>query len=264
MFGAMAYATNSLVVTSALKAHAEGLFLFLFNLSIWLMLCFFKTKSWKTLLMLAITIGLCTNTKLNGLMLLPIFSVTFILWTRKNINWLSILGGSLTILLITASLLIIINPFLYDNPIGKSGVLFEKRALAASIQANLFPEAALKDPIVRLVKIGENFFSPFKIKIFNEVYGLNLESKLWSFGLIATFVAGILKVFMEAVKGNSHHQFILLMSCVIVVSMLGYLILDWDRYYILLVLPMVYFQLIGGLVLIQNIYTRIWAIYYKL
>lgn len=267
MIGAMIYGVNSLMVTSALKAHSEGLFILLFNISIWLMLEYFKKENWRDLLLLALSIGLCTNTKLNGLMLLPIFGVTYMVWTRKNINWQNIVRDCFTILVITLALLILVNPFLQDDPVGKIGALFEKRAIAAKMQSELFPKMVLATPMDRIVKIGVNFFSPLRMKTFNEIYGMNVESWLLSIGAVLVFLVGLWKVTISAIKDDKYSQYILLMCTGIVVVMSGYLLLDWERYYIQLVLPVVYFELVGGRILIVLIckwisknYKKLWMV----
>jgi lysophospholipase L1-like esterase len=261
---ALLYGINSLVVTWGLKAHVEGLFLFFFNASLWLIYKYFQDKKMDTLLWTAIFIGLCTNAKLNGIMLGPIFAGAFFIWQGTKTKWKPLLFDSLVIGLVTVILVVLLNPYIQTDPVGKIGVLFEKRVFAAKIQSELFPEQVLSNPIQRISRMGVNFFSPNKLAQFNGIYGIE-SNQLWiSLGLILVFGWGIVMATMESIKGNKWQQFMLLVSGGTVLTMSDYLLLDWDRYYILLVLPVIYFQILGTKELILKIINWLPGNYKKL
>ena len=215
-------------------------------------------------MILAVSIALCTNTKLNGLMLWPIFVVTNVFWTRKNNNWKKIIFDSTVVLLVTAILMILLNPYLHSDPLVRMGELFERRVMSAKTQAVMFPEVALNSPVDRLTRIGENFFMPEKMVFFNQVFGLKIGNWLLSTIMMIIFGIGLWGTFIGALKGNKHNLFMILMGGGVVIAAGGYLILDWERYYIQLVLPVVYFQLVGVKLLMLKYSKWFWKNRFKM
>lgn len=90
---ASVFALNYFVIASSLKAHPEGLFLFLFILGITLLVKYFSHSTFRIwhALLIGVIGGLCTATKLNGAMIVGFYfllalSAGFVNALRKKIS----------------------------------------------------------------------------------------------------------------------------------------------------------------------------------
>ena len=78
------FGSNNFIIEACLKAHSEGLFLFLFNLDLLILILTVKKNRLFSILF-AIVTGLLWQTKINGVMMLIIFNTVFL--TKMAINW---------------------------------------------------------------------------------------------------------------------------------------------------------------------------------
>ena len=128
--------------------------------------------------------------------------------------------------------------------------MFRHRLKSADIQSIQFPNDYLPTPISRLNQIYVNFFnSDYYTNTFNNLYFTPLITKhsLANYPalLIFIFSNGIFSELYYAFKGSKKSVILLLVFTCILITMSFYLKLNWERYYIQLVLFIVLYQTIG-------------------
>jgi len=246
------YGLSPLFIDSGIIAHSEALFIFLFNGSLMLMVLYFTSKrKLSYLLLFSFLTGLCTATKLNGIMLVFIFLVIKIFdvfFYSKKITKKNILNFYL-VFIISFLVFVILNPFVYSNPFIKTLRLYSERAKSATIQSVQFPADYLPTPFSRLNQIYNNFFnSEFYTVEFNNIY-MSSVFNYWPMDykiiLITLFMCGLISDFYHALKGNKKSAILLLTLVCILISMSFYLKLNWGRYFIQLIFFVVLYQILG-------------------
>lgn len=241
---------NSLVINTGLKAQSEALFLFTFNAALLFMgLYFTKGRRSLYLLLFSLSAGLCMSTKLNGSMWIFIFFIAngllFLIFREKKIIYLF---HSLAPALISLVIFVALNPYVYPDPVNNTKAMFDFRTkIATQYQAKAFPKDYLPDGISRVERIFENFYSPETGSAFNGVKvfsgaspAINYESYL-----AILFALGLIFAAQQAVNKNTLAIVFLCTFAVVLALMCYYLVLDWARYYVQLVLFFVACQSLG-------------------
>lgn len=241
------YGFNSLIVDAGLKAHSEALFLFTFNCSLLLMnLYFTKGRKLHFLLLFSVFSGLTIATKLNGVMLIPVFflvnTVLFFV-TKEKKNWQ--LFQPVLSAVISVILFISLNPFTFSDPFKNVQYMFTWRVNQALYQVDIFFEAYLPDNFVRIKKVFENFYSPASITHFNSPKFVSFSTEKYWFIVVILFLIGFLYSVKLACKKDKSAILLLSSFLLILISMSYYLLLNWSRYYVHLVLYFVLFQSLG-------------------
>jgi hypothetical protein len=249
------YSFNILFILTGLKAHSEALFIFLFNLSLFLMFTYFnKSRNFFHLIFFSIVTGLCMSTKLNGIMLSAVFIIVnfgiFIFFEKRKQIEKRILETGVVIIL---SLIVFsfFNPFVYSNPIQKTLYMFRFRNETVNFQTQIFPDSYLNSPISRMQRVYENFFTSKNSLKFNNFIYFNPIGKHphLFFGF---FLLGIIFEIKQVLIGNKRSFIFLLSFLLFFLITLNYLSLDWDRYYIHLVFFIILYEYLGLIILIKK------------
>src|SRR3989338_1992591 len=249
------YGFNYLVVHFGLKAQTESLFLFTFNAAfLFMSLYFFKGRKISYLLLFSLFSGLCMSTKLNGIMFIFIFLICNLLlfFIFKGKKSLDIFHGIVPIL-ICLIIFISLNPFTFPNPIKNIKSMFNYRMHTALKDAGLKPIYFLPDGKSRVKKIFEHFYLSEKSHYFNDTllsYKLS-QSNNYRISLIILFILGLFYSIKLAFKKNLAAIIFLCSFFTIIAIMSCYLILDFKRYYIHLVLFFVLYQSLGIYLLLK-------------
>lgn len=161
------YSINTIVVYGGLKATSEPLFLFLFNLGLYLIIkVFSKTNiSNRFLAFFSLVATLCTQTKLNGVMLLFIFDLLNFIFVFKeifNLSYQSLKSRFTKIFMVNAIFLIIfilLHPFLYRNQFNNILFLYKWRNSVAVKNQKAYPNTGLFTQKERIFRTYKNFYS---------------------------------------------------------------------------------------------------------
>jgi hypothetical protein len=255
------YATNSLLINTGLIAQSESLFLFTFNLAVLYMLLYFnKERKMIWLTLFSFFTGLCICTKLNGVMLLPMFwvsSVTLPLKTKTKVK--TMLTHTLMPLSISIAMFIAINPFVFTKTIERVQFVFARRYEEATVyQAKAYPKDVISNNILRINKIVTNFYFSEKSLWFNAPWGITRVPfpKLYGPSLFVLMLVGLWEIIVSKHK-KVFAKVMVSSFIVILISMSVYLILDWDRYYVQLILFFVMFQTIGAMRILTSSYRML-------
>ena len=249
------YGFNTLLIDSGLMAHSEALFLFTFNAAFLFMNLFFTKRKIIYLLVFSVFAALCMSTKLNGSMLLAMFFISNLVLffvSRKKETKLVLL--SILPFLISLFIFVSLNPFTYSNPLKNAQYMFEWRMKEASVcLIKGTYENCLLDWSSRIKRIFENFYFNKRALYFNgnKVFEQFNSLKYYGICLFGLFILGLL--YLLRLAFNKHiNAIVTVCSFVTVLVLMGYyLILDWDRYYVHLVLFFLLFQLLGLYIVIK-------------
>lgn len=246
---------NSFVINVSLRAQADGLFMFLFCLSVLLLLLMRNYKNRIIyILFFAISIGLITQTKINGVMM-GIFYNIYILTIaardfikKRYAGLLNNIKSFLIVNIIAFSVFVILNPFLYSNPFKNTFKMYQWRNNVTNKQMIKYSDNALPTFGERIKSIYDYYLKPSKIETyrnFNRLIFLdNAYSKrklyysifiktLSMLGLVL-FAKRLIRQFQKKKIDNASLLFLLFLFTQIVMGF--YLKLNFDKYYIQLAL----------------------------
>ncbi len=262
------YGFNNLFLTTSLIAHSEALFLLLFNLGLLLLLKMFlkDAKHYKIHLLFGIVAGLTAQTKLNGFLLIIFYNLFFIAklildMFRKKLdifksNFFHSFIANFTCLFIFISL----HPFLYSKPFKNFIYMVKFRYGLSQIQAEYFGPK-LYNFFIRIETIYVNFFDKYKGgDNFNSLLFLKLNTAIVSYILIIIFSFGLICFFFEIYRKKEGFQTkagFLIIFILLNIALGFYLYIDWDRYYNILIIFFIFFQVFG----LINILNRLKLIF---
>jgi len=242
------YGFNTLLVSSGLKAHSEALFVLLFNAAVMSMITYFiKQKRLIYLLIVALLLGLCVSTKLNGFMLVIaylVMHISYCFYSDKR-TIVSTIAYPLIVLGVVMVTFCVLNPAVYRKPLENIVYLFQFRLDEASAQSVLRWKAYLPTPYSRFTQIFRNFYDPSSATGFNGLYLLTSKIPVNHPVLLILFLSGIIYEIIRIYKGNKTSFILLVTFMVVLCTTSGYLILNWERYYVHLVMFFVLYQGIG-------------------
>lgn len=199
------------------------------------------------MLIFSLLVGLCISTKLNGIMLVAVYMVIHVsdCFYSKKRTIASVILYPLFVLGIILFTFCVLNPFVYRKPLEHIVYLFQYRIDEASAQSVLRWKAFLPTPLSRLIQIFRNFYDPASTMKFNGLYSLPSIIPPNHPVLLLLFLNGIIYEIIRVYKGNKTSFILLATFIVVLCSMSGYLVLNWERYYIHLVMFFVMYQSIG-------------------
>jgi len=245
---AIIYGFNALLINVGLVAHSEALFLLLFNAAIFFLSRYFSRDHQDICLWIfSVLAGLCMSTKLNGVILLIFLwldgGLFWALFKKRQFYWIRLLLSTL----IAGVVFVSLNPFVYSNPVQKTLDMFRWRMTAARDQAERFVDVSLRSSRQRILRIGTNFYG-YKNRdyyngnyLFDGVLAQNFFTKCYGYLLI-----------MGAIDWGQRwlrkkKEVVVLVFCLVflVATMSVYLVLDWDRYYVPLLLFVNLLQISG-------------------
>lgn len=248
---------NDFIITVNVVAHSESLFLFLFNLSLLLVfMIFFKKKErfWIYSL-LGIVVGLLVQTKLNGLLVLLTFDILILgkLFIKKKPikESLKVITFVFYVNLLSWSVFVVSNPYLYKAPLANTMYLYDYRNKAVQDQVKNFPDSALGAYPSRILSIYKSYFTRFRS-----------QESSYVFKNRADFVNDIITFFMSpllflvglfwSLRKTKSRLFIVVFIILQLITGL-YLVLDWQRYYAHLALFFMAFSVVGLITVINLI-----------
>ncbi|MCR4263283.1 MAG: hypothetical protein NUV98_01010, partial [Candidatus Roizmanbacteria bacterium] len=248
-------ATNNLFIKAGIRAFSEGTFIFLFTLSILLMLRHVATNKivGKTnliyIVVLAAITALLTLTKLNGIMML-IFLISyyscFLLYSLFKKKYYIASHVFLNITLSIGIFLIVfisLYPTLYSNPLEKIHSLYTHRWNVAMDQTELPDQQKYYLPTYtsRITSIYSYLFlsreNYCRSNFIVSFYFICMRSQLpFNFISLGAFILGGIYLVRQAMSRKKEYVFIVILFVFIQLVMGKYLLLKWDRYYIQLLI----------------------------
>lgn len=222
---------------TSLKAHSEALFIFLFIFSLFLIGRYLESRKSYLFVLSSISIGLTASTKLNGIILYPVFLICLYMFevlkkTRNSIIKLIkkiILSGVLII-----ATFVVLNPYTHKNPIVKIIEMYSYRLDLLQKQQQ-FSDIALFAVTDRIAVIYNTLF----------VYTSYSNSTLIGVFLFCFSVLGFIINLQSAVKKDVLAIVVFVTSTVSFLLVIFLLKIDWPRYYVTLMIFEVYDFVLG-------------------
>lgn len=214
------------IISYAIIAQSEGLFLFFFVWGIYTIykILYKENAHIGLYYLLGLILGLITQTKLNGAMLLLIFNI-IALFKRVEFKRLFIVDAT------AFTTFFLVNPFLWRDPIRNTQLLFSWRLKTAAYQAKLYTQECTGDYWQRLGSIYTHFFKGIN----NKQVGLIFRNNFWWINHFVMFVKSPI-IFLiglwESLKNNSKTRLFVMIFLMVQIIMGFYLKLSWERYYI--------------------------------
>lgn len=243
LISSLYWGMNSIIVTWGLLAMAEGTFLFFFNLGLLLLFnifCYHKKNKIKFLFFGFIS-ALCFSTKIHGLLLLIIFILIHCInlysdKVKTNSKSQKYFDFSSQLLLTVITFIVIsfiLNPIFWKNPIQGLHRLYLHRIETAQSQQVLYPYSALPTVTSRLNRTFAHFY--WSNSDHSRIYFFN------NFPAIIRIVFSLIGLisFIKIMSINKPVRYFLISSSILLCFISLYLLLDWDRYYNILVLPFI-------------------------
>lgn len=234
------YGLNPIIINNALLAHSEALFIFLFNAGLYFLFRYTAHKQrWNDLTLFSLCVGLVTSTKLNGIVLIPIYIIISGVATAwRLVSWRIYVLHTIVMLAIACGVFLIVNPFVYQNIFSRTFEMFAWRMHEAnSVQAIELSYAAMPSYILRIHRIVQRL----------------IVSGVLSWVGCMVFISGMYICVKEAIHKNVGAICFCASFVIILCTMIWYLSLDFERYYVPLVWHVVAAQTIGMAVVFQKI-----------
>lgn len=246
------WSTHIVIVLWGLSATGEAVFLFFFNLGLFVLFLLLGSGKYSLLDMtiLGSILSLGFSTKIHGVVLfmlsggLIFFDLLKQRLTSRLKNIESIVKPLLWMSFIFCVVIVLINPYLWLNPISKTKKMIDHRMTSAQKQQVSFPQDALYNPQQRVIGIYENLYANS---------GDNSIIHIIRTRLLLFFTGiGIVALFKERTR-NVISIYFLIFAFLITGFISWFLLLDWQRYYNILVLPYSVFIFKGISALFQYI-----------
>lgn len=241
---------NRLFLGTALRAMADSFLLFFLLLTFYLSLFFIervKSKKNENLTGLSVGIGMSTGlamaSKLNGGLGLIYFFILFIalmLFGRLNKEKEWRLIKALAIIIIALFLVFILfNPFTWGQPVKNSLFMFSHR-INMGVRQGLYSRRLLVSLMDKLIGVYESVFSP--LRDYGLLQRLFIGTAFFIIGLF-TLVERLLK----SKKANLIGQdlALVLWAVVVLITVVIYIPMDWERYYLPIFPGVILVQLMG-------------------
>ena len=240
------YGYNSLLIHTGIKAHSEALFVFLFNASLLSLLLYFLSKrKIFYLFCFSVLVGLCTSTKLNGSVLVICFfiiNIFYLLFFDTKEKMIGFFHSFIPVIVVL-NIFILLNPYTYADPVGRIRYEYEKRMETSRYYAQIFPDVSLPSAASRFAKFFSNFYITKDAGLYNAIYMLNIPGYSW-----IAFVLFLVGIFCEAFMTYKRKKvsFLIIFSFFISFGALcNYLLLNWPRYYVHMVVFIILFEGFG-------------------
>lgn len=263
VFVTILFAINDYIINTSLLAHSDGLFLLLFNLGLLLISLILLRKKGGFFLycLLALIIGLLTETKLNGIVILFIFNALIIgiilkLILLKQSGPLDYIKYLILTNVMTLTVFILINPYLYPSFFKNTVFMYQHRLKETKKQIKDEPNSFLPDYKSRIKSIYYRFFNDFNFQKYHYVVPEYFKTinKLTTFILSPFFfIIGLWKTLFSSYKKR-----LFLTLFVLIQFLMGfYLRLNWERYYIQLTLFFISFSTFGLITLVNSTFFMV-------
>lgn len=248
---ALLYGSNSLIMRTTLIAHADALFLFFYSCALVLLYLFLRKGTVRYIFSFALFTGLAASTKIVGFILLPIlgmFQIIRCVQSRVLPSTVKIVVVECTIaFIISCSVFILLNPFIQKDTMNRMRIMYQHRLVQQHAFQLWYPENRLPNMVTRIISIGKLYFSidpaPFSAPMVFGGYTGYLNSM---YGIIV--VLGLLTYSkrIHTIKNIKRSDlFVLVAGYFIVLSMLAWLTVGWERYYTVVTWVIVALQIEG-------------------
>jgi hypothetical protein len=199
------------------------------------------------LILLGIGAGLAGATKLNGLVLsLAGVLICYLIFqgskriVSRTVRVSFLIRTSVLLMLVAGIVFVIINPYLYPNPLGRTAVMIKFRYLEMEVQKISFPGSISPEIGTRLMIVSQRIFKDYMVLNFKGAWIVNVLL----FGLGASYLVRTGLQWLMNKGGSSISVAILVVASVIALPSL-FTPLDWDRYYLFPVIFVSFFIAIG-------------------
>lgn len=244
---------NNLVVNSVLKAHSDALFFLFFVITIFVMTEYKRISSFKVIVLVSLLTSVTASIKLNGIILYPIFVIYTVISdiiNRYRINLINILNTSLLSFFTVFFVFVLLNPFVYSNPFAKIYEMYKYRRDQSVLQGGLFKDSKLGNIGERVHAMYNSYFADNVLYIEKATIR---RSSAREFILLIFFVFGLINEIKSAVRKDKLSLVIIISGVILFASMLLYLDLNWPRYFLPLIFPVIFLQLSGFLYILKLI-----------
>lgn len=212
------------------------------------------------LIFMGIGAGLAGATKLNGLLLClagVVMCYLIFLMSKgiisRTVRVSFLIRTSVLLILAAGIVFVIVNPYLYPNPLIRTAVLIKFRYIEMAWQKTQLPGMIIPDIGARLVIVPERIFKDYMASNFNGAWIINIL--LFGLGIAYSVRTGLLWLINK--DGNSTSVAILVVASVIAIPSL-FTPLDWDRYYLFPVICVSFFIAIGIGISLTFVYRWLW------
>lgn len=251
------WAFNPLLLEVGLRAHSDGLFLFLYVLSVYAMYRYFSgRRSFIGVIGIGISVGLCFATKLNGAVLIPLFPILwYVLRERRQTTghgFRSLLVYGYVLGAVAFGVFVAINPYTYDNPVPRTLFLASHR-MDTVISQYLSGADPLPTVLDRLVAPVRHFTSPKGIPYFTLPGSFGIPVSVLSGIVGALSAVGLVAVYRNR---SAAARGMLVSFLWTYAAALWYLKLDWDRYFVQF-LPYVLLFMATGVAVVAHAAMRL-------
>jgi hypothetical protein len=179
--------------------------------------------------------GLGAAAKLNGFAIVPAGVVLCVLAAMTHHGNLSrqarlgfILSASALLLLGTALVFVVVNPYLYADPLGRTRAMFDQRLGEMQIQLSLYPEAAISGHAARVGLIFRRILESDAALSFTGARFVN--SLLCAIGA-SVLLRQVWAWFRGGAEGGT--SMVILLVAATTATPALFTPLDWERYYLL-------------------------------
>jgi len=246
------YGLNNLMIRSVLVAHAEALLLMFWSIAITFLYWFIRKRSMKALLLFSVAAGLCASVKLSGFALIPLFVIIELLHVcaaRKRSDVLFVFIRDIAVVYIVSfGLFYILNPQIhYPSLILGFKKMIAHRVAQQSVFPIWYPEAALPNTGKKLWSLADGFFGVQQAP-FSALYPFAAVIGWHHLAYSTMFIVGLFAIFKNAYVQNRLLESVLyipILLCVAIGATFTWLTVAWDRYYALLILPILVVEFEG-------------------
>jgi hypothetical protein len=236
---------NKTFQNSLLRVDGDGLCLLFLLISIYLAIYFFRIKErnfgFKKVTIAAfigLAIGLSASAKLNGFIGFGYFILMQFTSRSFSIKYTFIY----MLLIVSIALLVfsLINPFVWNNPIGNLYLVFVHRQIVTEYFQILYKSDALPTVLLRIIAL-------LRLSV-TSTFSQHMPMPFGNIVDLLSFLIGIIVVVKRCVYYPILHvtsKFIVVWYILTFFTMSLYMGLNWDRYYVPLILPTIAIQSVG-------------------
>jgi hypothetical protein len=216
------------VFSTSVLAQADGLLLLFISISINLSILYIKYPKYNLFItfFMGITCALALSTKLNGAIPLITSLLTIIISITSSKDLTKHLFHFLILILITISIFILLNPYLYNHPFGGIIHMFQYRFDVGKLHSLISPNQTFSQNII--------------IKFFQfsqQLYALIGLSKLQSFviviySLLISVTIILTHLLQKKIIVSKPHLLIISNSLLTIITIFIFIPMNWARYYL--------------------------------
>lgn len=246
------YGMNSLVIRTALLAHADALLLLFYSVAVTSLYWFIRKRSTAALFFFSVCTGLAASVKLSGFALVPLFVmmvlVDVLVGRKRQERFISLAKNTAVVLVVSLGLFILLNPPAQQPSfiIGFTEML-QHRGNQQAVFPIWYPDDSLPDNPTKLLSVFSGYFG-LNPAPFSAPYPIASLGGWLSILYVSAFGIGLFAIgsrVRTSKRPLGDILYIPLLLCVMTLPTLVWLTVRWDRYYVLLALPILAIQIEG-------------------